>query len=509
MARHSSVNSGPTGADGVVRLQPRPEKGSNKEGADVTEESMQDVQHAPEDGANTGVNLEKGPVPVEIVDKNHFEVVAHGWRHDANGHPIPLSGIRAVWYEMFKGKMSEPPALSKKERSAYEAMASQEVEWARQEAAREAEEARQRAEWEAEQARQAAARQAELERQQAEQAQHQARLDYREALIVRLRYLANEGIQPIFTVANIKSATKSATAIGLGTVIAQYTRGMTLLIPSTANTATVTAGQMAGIAGNVISIDEYLDGIKEFGAYRQLSSRTPRTKEGLRVIVEAGSSAANEDDANKVVPFVEAIDVTLPNVDALILDLGNDNISKRSIALQAARLAHVLILPFVPADPITHTTLRKTVDGYNTDEGIPEDVWSELFAEFRNVDATGLNIKTRDKTHRSILVATKTSDEVDFASYVLSEQSASADDLPPWAGTGITVPEEPVWKWKTEDGKLRPFDYSKIHLETDISYLRLAVAGYELAGVATGTDIGKPMVANLPPSPTHSEARDA
>lgn len=496
MARHSSVNSGPTGADGVVRLQPRPEKDpDNKEGADVTSDS---AQEQPEEGTNTGVNLDKGPAPVETVDKNHLNVVAAGWRHDANGHPIPRTGIRAVWYELCKGKMAVPPALSKTDRDNYLAMASQEAELARREAERVAEEARQ-----------AAARQAELERRQADQARHQARVDYREALIVRLRYLANEGIQPIFTVANIKSATKSATAIGLGTVIAQYTRGMTLLIPSTANTATVTVGQMAGIAGKDVSVDEYLDGIKEFGAYRQLSSRTPRTKEGLRVIVEAGSSAANEDDANKVVPYVEAIDVTLPNVDALIFDLGNDNISKRSIALQAARLAHVLILPFVPAEPPTVTTLMRTVDGYNTDEGIPEDVQQELYAEFRNVDATGLNIKTRDKVHHSILVASKTSAEVDFASYVLSEQSASADDLPPWAGTGITVPEEPVWKWKTEDGKLRPFDYSKIELETDISYLRLAVAGYELTGVATGVNIGTPMVANLPTSPTHSEPRDA
>lgn len=501
MARHSSENSGPTGASGIVHFHAQPEKDDDK-------------QDAPKDGVDLGKHdaEQGGSADAEHQDKNGFKVIAHGWRVDKNGLPIPQTGPRAVWYELLrkvKKEVSTPPALSSKDRKAYEAMASEEAERARQEAARIAEEARQRAEWEAEQARQEAARQAELERQQADEARHQARLDYREQLIDRLRYLANAGIQPIFTVANIKSATKSATAIGLGTVIAQYTRGMTLLIPSTANTATVTAGQMAGIVGRDVSIDDYLQGIENFGVYRQLSARTPRTKEGLRVIVEAGSSAANEDDANKVVPFVKAIDVTLPNVDALILDLGNDNISKRSIATQAARLAHVVILPFVPDDPITHTTLRKTIDGYNTDEGIPADVWTELFAEFRNVDATGLNIKTRDKINHSILVATKASGKVDFASYVLMEQSASADDLPPWAGTGITVPEEPVWKWKTEDGKLRPFDYSKILLETDISYLMLAVAGYELTGVATGVDIGAPMVANVPKSPTHSEARDA
>ncbi len=328
---------------------------------------------------------------------------------------------------------------------------------------------------------------------------HKARTAYEQALVGRLIHLASLGVQPVICVANVKSSGKSSTALGMGTVIAEYTRKMTILIPSTANTATVTVGRMAGITGNMLPIDEYLTHVRMYGTFRTLERRLPRTKWGLGVIVESNNSSANDADDALIVPYMEAIDVTLPNVSALILDLGNDNISRRSIATQAARLSNVLVLPFMEDAPVTHVSLKDTIKFYNTDDGIPEDVWHELYSNFRNKEATGITVPTREKVNRSILVATKAGGKVDFDHFARSsDQGVNSADLKPWNGTGICVPSDASIGRKDAAGELMPFDFDAIGQETKISYLELAVASYELVGAQTGTEIGEPMVANLP-----------
>lgn len=328
-----------------------------------------------------------------------------------------------------------------------------------------------------------------------------AKLSYKDQLIARLRFLANMGIRPIIVVANIKSAGKSTDSIGMATVIAEYARNMVLLVPSTTNTATATAGLMAGITGDAITVDEYMQNIKIYGAYRALSQKVPRTKNGLGVIVEDSKSAADVDDASKVKLFMEMIDVTIPNVDVLVLDLGNDNISLRSIALQAARLGHVLNFPFLMDNPVTHDTLRRTLDGYNTDAGIPDEIREELYQGFENRSYTGVDITTQDKVEHSIVIANKVpaGTHVDFTDFTRSRsQGASAVDLPTWKGTGIGVPDEPSFARNDAAGTLLPFDLAAIKLETEISYLEAAVANFEVTGFQTKVAIGTPMVANIP-----------
>jgi len=336
---------------------------------------------------------------------------------------------------------------------------------------------------------------------------HSMKLALKARLIERLRFLSNLGIQPIIVVSNIKSAGKSTYAIGIGETIAEYTRKNPLLIPSTANTATATAGLMAGVQGNLITVDDYMRDIKQYGAYRALESVVPRTKNGLGVIVEDSKSAADADDASKVKEFMHMIDVTLPNVTVLILDLGNDNISRRSIALQAARLGHVINFAFLMDNMVTHETLTRTVSGYNTDFGIPEEIEEELYKEFENKHATGLFVPTRDKVEHSIAVANKVPNSypIDFSDFMRPKtQDATTADVPTWGGTGVSVPNEPSFSRKDAGGKLLPFDLDAISLDTQISYLQGAVANFEIAGFNTGFDIGEPMVAKLP---THNPKR--
>lgn len=315
-----------------------------------------------------------------------------------------------------------------------------------------------------------------------------------EKYIARLRFLAASGIQPVIAFGNIKSASKTSSALGVGNVIAEYTRKNTLVLPSTANSATATAGLMSGITGNRVTLSEYSAELKQFGAFRTLEQRVPRTKWGLGVIFEDDGSSAEYDDGIALQRYLEMVDVTLPNVAVLIIDLGNDNISKHSIALHAARLSHVLNFPFLFDNPVTHDMMAKTMQGYNTDAGIPDDVWATYYEGFEHKEFTGLSVSTRHKVESSIVIATKAGpgDDIDFDALTKpAKQSAAADDLPPWNGQGLRVPtDDTIGRKDKKTGELLPFNLDTIHQPTRIAYLKIAVANFEMAAVVQGVDLG-------------------
>ena len=418
------------------------------------------------------------------------------------GAELPDMGWRGFQQRRAVKKQVEDPANpgfqlvylpGKKERAIWD-------ERDRQKAFREAEEARTRAILEAEEARVRAILEAEEARVRTLKEHHAKRVMLRQMLVRRLKFLAAQGVQPVIVIANSKSAGKTSTAIGVGTAISEHTRKVVVALPSTANTATVTIGMMAGIPDNALTVEELLLNIDLYGSYRTLDEKLPRTDWGLGVVIESSRSSANDSDDALIAPYMKAIDATLPNVSALILDLGNDNISRTSIALQAARLGHVLVFPFMLDAPVTHGSLSTTMKAYSSDNGIPEDVEKTLYGNFANRSATGLSIPTPEKVRTSILVATRTNPEegVNFKHFASSgEQNSGTPDLTPWDGTGICVPNEPSIGRKV-DGKLVPYDYDEISPETDIAYLEIAVACFEITCAQQGRDIGEPMVAHLP-----------
>jgi len=316
--------------------------------------------------------------------------------------------------------------------------------------------------------------------------------DYQAELIERLRFLASLGISPVMSFCNIKSGTKTTNALGIGNVIAEYTRKNVLLLPTTANTATGTAALMTGLSGNLLRVSEYGRNLKELGVPRTLGQRTPRTKWGLMVVSEDLNSAANEDDAPKTKQFMDMVDTTLPNVDVLLLDHGNDNISKWSIALQGVRLSHVLNFPFMVDSPVTHDMVKSTVAGCNTDTGIPEDVLHELYDPFQNKNHSGWNVSTIEKVRDSVFLATKTKpgQHVDFDFYTTpTYQSANAPEVPTWSGSAICVPEDPSINRIGSDKRLMPFDLDALDQRTLIAYLEAAVANFQTAAPLQGFNL--------------------
>lgn len=325
-----------------------------------------------------------------------------------------------------------------------------------------------------------------------ERERERQREEYREYLIEALRFLANLGITPVISFVNIKSATKTSNALGVGNVIAQFTRKRTLILPASTNSATGTLGLMSGVHGVPITFSEYSRNLKEFGVPRTLSRRVPLTPWGLGVIIEDANSAADEDDDLAAKQFLDTVDTTLPNVDVLILDHGNDNISKLSIVLQAARISHTLNLPFKFDDPVTGDMLERTMAGYSTDNGIPEDVETSLYAEFENRRFTGLDTLMSEKLRRSIIIATKAKidEAVDFRALATPViQGAHAQGIKQWDGVGIRVPTDPSVGKKDDKGRLMPFNLDALQRDTLIAYLEIAVANFEAAAPLQGFDL--------------------
>jgi hypothetical protein len=337
---------------------------------------------------------------------------------------------------------------------------------------------------------------------------YMAMLDYKTRLIERLRWLANMGITPILLFANNKSAGKSTAAMGVGNTIKWYTQKSTIAMPATANTATASIGEMSGIEGNLISVSEFARDLKKYDTTVAIEKRLPLTKWGLGVLVEDDNSAADEDDAEYTKSFMDSVDVIRPKFSVIILDGGNDNNTKRSLALQAARLSHVVNFVYMATSDsvITVGKLRGTVSGLWKDPGITEDIRAEYYDGFESKADTGIDIPTRHKIERSIVIATKAGPEtlVDFDAVMRAKQDASADNLPRWGGsvggTGIKVPADPSIGRGDGEGNFVPFDLFALSEQTQISYLEIAVANFEVAGWQIGVNIGTPMIANLPGS---------
>lgn len=340
----------------------------------------------------------------------------------------------------------------------------------------------------------------------------QKRKDYMQALIRRLRYLANEGITPIIIFAANKSCGKSTNVLGVGCTIKWYTQKSTIAFPATTNVATATLGEMSGITGNSMSINEFAVSLAAFGTTLQLEKRLPLTDQGLAVLTEDVEDAANEDDADYAIRFVESVDVIRTKYSVIIEDGGNDSNSKQSLALQSIRLAHVINFVYTQSDQVSKTRLKGMVKGLWQDDGIPEDVEQKFFKDFKSIEETGYHIPTREKIANAVVIANKVGfhpgeGEVDFDDVMFPASDVNAETAHHWSGTGIKVGWDPSIGRADEKGNLIPFDLFAAAEDQQIAWLEIAVANFELAGAYQGYDIGEPMVAQLPKKYTQHPSR--
>lgn len=306
--------------------------------------------------------------------------------------------------------------------------------------------------------------------------------------IARLRWLASvPDLQPVVTIANIKGgASKTTTALNLGAVVAEYTRKFALVLPATHNTSTSNVSLVAGIKeGVTITFSELSRDIKEFGAYRALSMRVPRTPAGLGVVSEDTDENINVINQHTADQFKETIATIRPNVDFLILDTGNDDINLVSIPLAAVRLSTAIVFTSTADAVSTQQKLPSTMRFYQTDTD-----WSRPAEEVDTPSA-----KTPTKVSNAIVLVSKVrpEDHIDFDDLVrASVQSAHATPTLPFSGTTMTIPyDEYMGRSVQYLGRdvPPPCDIYKISQTTQMAYLDLAIACYETSAKLQEIDL--------------------
>ncbi len=306
-------------------------------------------------------------------------------------------------------------------------------------------------------------------------------------LIDRLRYLDNTGVRAIMAFCNIKSSGKTTDLLQVLSVIAQYTRRTVLALPATQNNATSTLALMAGInPETAITIEELSRRIDELGTYMALSKEVPKTENGVGIVSEDLNNALDVDNQYNLDSFIKLLLQVLPNVDYIGLDLGNDNIRNDSIALAAARFAHVLNFVFLYGKAVPTRSFRNTVQGYNTDlRPVPQD---ELPDNRDVLASTGVGTPTTEKVAHSIVIANLASldTEIDYDEHMRPEQKADGISLPMWEGKGFHMPYDPYLDNADASGIVKPAHLDRVTAVTHQQALRIAVANLEEAARIQG-----------------------
>lgn len=325
-------------------------------------------------------------------------------------------------------------------------------------------------------------------------------------LIDRLRYLDNIGVRAIMAFCNIKSSGKTTDLLQVLSVIAQYTRRYVLALPATQNNATSTLALMAGISPETaITIEDLSRRIDELGSYRALSKEVPKTENGVGVVSEDLNNALDVSNQYNLASFNKLLLQVLPNVDYIGLDLGNDNIRNDSIALAAARFAHVLNFVFLYGKAVPTRSFRNTVQGYNTD--LHPASLDELPGNRDVLPSTGIETPTPEKVAHSIVIANLASldEEIDFDEHMRPEQKADGTSLPMWNGKGFHMPYDPYLDNADASGIVKPAHLDRVTAVTHQQALRIAVANLEEAARIQGipTNGGPQYIEPPVPEVTH------
>lgn len=323
-----------------------------------------------------------------------------------------------------------------------------------------------------------------LNRQEEEILRREAFWQRQAYLIARLRQLINLGVAPVLAFGNIMKGGKTTLALYIASVIAEFTRCFVIIAPTTANTATSTLADRAGIPESErLSVSRLISHLYDYDTFRKLSRSIPKTPHGVGIISEdAGSviddnSAAGNDQLQTFSSFLNMLRMLYPLTQVLILDLGNDNIERHSVAVLAAQAADQITLVATRTVPESAGTLSKTMNGLSTGKqliGLPE-------SSAEPMPGTAVTIARKTQVATVVMSGvTDQSEPTNFDTLTRSTrvQSVFEEDTFAWKGRGMEVPYDPYI------ASMQPCNLWKIAPETLQAILEIAVHLLEQATVS-------------------------
>jgi cellulose biosynthesis protein BcsQ len=300
----------------------------------------------------------------------------------------------------------------------------------------------------------------------------------------RLRFLA-EHVQFTACFVNSKGgASKTTTAVYVGSTIADVTNRVVFALPATRNTKTSTLARRSGIRrSDSISVTDLAERLSKGGVidYADLSQLTRINPSGLRVIPEeaveqlSGSRKLSSGKINLVIDAVQA------NADVCILDTGNDDIDPSSIVMEAVRRSDIIVATATGNSPDTLESLWVTLVQYLSDDSAvrPIDPADGLIH-------SGRQIPTKDKAKHAIMVfshAAQGETPDDYAAYTQKrDESGKVIGDIGLRGPILTIPEDQFISARTNVAA----DPLRISQATRLAYKELAVQMYQAAAELKG-----------------------
>jgi len=304
----------------------------------------------------------------------------------------------------------------------------------------------------------------------------------RRTLEDRLRFLA-ERLQITVSFVNIKGgASKTTTAIYVGSIISNLTRRIVYLLPATQATATSTAALNAGISpSDTLTVSEFSRKYQELGSYREVSRYVTPTPAGLRVISEDSEVGVDTSNEFGKEHFVHVASTLHSSVDVLLFDTGNDDVKVGSVVLEAVRRSDVIVFTATADKLVTLEKLGPTIGLYMTDLRTVKNVDLQV-GKLRAEE----EISTPEKASNSLVVVsglTAKEKSEDYEGYAARHRQGNVVSPTGFQGKLFTVPRDKFM------AKHIVADIHRINAHTYLAYLRLCVAIYEKAAELRGIDL--------------------
>jgi hypothetical protein len=244
----------------------------------------------------------------------------------------------------------------------------------------------------------------------------------------------------VLIVNKIGGSAKSFTAAMTGQIVAQLTKGNPLLLPSTRDNDTSTTAEYTGIsADKAMTISRYYGLVRGGFSAKQIAELIPRTPFGLRVLTEDPEGAIG-DEASTIPTgeYRQAIEMARSISQLVIKDGGCDSISYDSIALEAARLADVMVFVGTPGKMMTVKKIAANIHRFQTDlRG------NNVRPTSPQVRRSGDQIPTAEKASNSVVLITgvdKKEGPADYEHYTMRADAAGNLTSIGFNGRVMTIP---------------------------------------------------------------------
>ncbi len=301
----------------------------------------------------------------------------------------------------------------------------------------------------------------------------------------RIRDIVNLGVHPNIWVGNQKgSSAKSVMAVIMGEILAEITRRIVVLLPSSTSTQTATAGNLAGVRGKTLTLRQYATKLQdEEISFHELFKMVAVTKHGLRVISE--DTISNDKSNFSKVRWLKVHSHLRENAEIIISDTGNDDAYAYTVTSVAMRQSDVVV---VAANRLMKQTLESAGATLAYYMHMQKNIRQAVAGEGQALE--GDLIPVSEKLENAVVVMNAYDHDEgneEFVSRLSSGIKLSGGNPSLFSKTRVFGVQEDDHLYDTVEG----LDYTQMARATYFDYLVVIVAVFEQAALLQKVKVPK------------------